>query len=59
MVEAQGMSHEEAETVCKVEVSTVKSRVNQARSRGAGLLGLTDGAKLGPDGAAKATLAAE
>jgi RNA polymerase sigma-70 factor, ECF subfamily len=57
LVGAQGLSYEEAATVCNVAVGTVKSRVNRARSKLAFLLDLTSEAELGPDDVTKAALA--
>jgi RNA polymerase sigma-70 factor (ECF subfamily) len=58
-VGAQGMSYEEAASVCRVVVGTVKSRVNRARSKLALFLDLTSDAELGPDDVTKAALAAD
>jgi RNA polymerase sigma-70 factor (ECF subfamily) len=53
------MSYEEAASVCRVVVGTVKSRVNRARSKLALFLDLTSDAELGPDDVTKAALAAD
>jgi RNA polymerase sigma-70 factor (ECF subfamily) len=59
LVAAQGLSYEEAAAVCRVAVGTIKSRVNRARFRLTGLLGLEDEAEVGPDSVMKAALTAE
>jgi RNA polymerase sigma-70 factor (ECF subfamily) len=43
LVGAAGFSYEEAAEICGCAVGTIKSRVNRARNRLAGMLGLEDG----------------
>ena len=42
LVGAAGFSYEEAAEICGCAVGTIKSRVNRARNRLAGMLGLED-----------------
>ena len=53
LVGAEGLSYEEAASICGVAVGTVKSRVNRARRRLADLLGYERDSNGGPDGAAQ------
>jgi len=43
LVAAEGVSYEDAATICGVAVGTIKSRVNRARTRLAELMGYTNG----------------
>jgi RNA polymerase sigma-70 factor, ECF subfamily len=56
LVGAEGLSYEDAATVCSVPIGTIKSRVNRARRRLAGLLGIDNRAEIGPDDRTKAAL---
>jgi RNA polymerase sigma-70 factor, ECF subfamily len=58
LVGAQGFSYEEAAHICGCAVGTIKSRVNRARSRLAGLLAVDDVEDLGPDRMTRAALQA-
>jgi RNA polymerase sigma-70 factor, ECF subfamily len=58
LVAAEGLSYEDAAAVCGVPVGTIKSRVNRARRRLAGLLRIDDRAEIGPDNLTKAALQA-
>ena len=58
LVGASGFSYEEAATICGCAVGTIKSRVNRARSRLAGLLAVDDVEDLGPDRMTRAALQA-
>ena len=49
LVGAAGMSYEEAAEIARCAVGTIKSRVNRARVRLAGLLGVEGAAAFGPD----------
>jgi RNA polymerase sigma-70 factor (ECF subfamily) len=49
LVTAEGLSYEEAATVCDCAIGTVKSRVSRARIRLAELLQLTTSSEYGPD----------
>jgi len=49
------MSYEEAASLCRTKVGTIKSRVNRARTRLTTLLD-EDGTDLGPDGVTCAAL---
>jgi RNA polymerase sigma-70 factor (ECF subfamily) len=57
LVGAEGMSYEDAASICGVAVGTIKSRVNRARARLGQILQLDDGDEIGPDGVTKAVLA--
>ncbi|MBM6592578.1 sigma-70 family RNA polymerase sigma factor [Microvirga pudoricolor] len=56
LVGASGFSYEEAANICGCAVGTIKSRVNRARSRLAGLLNVDDVEDLGPDRMTRAAL---
>jgi RNA polymerase sigma-70 factor (ECF subfamily) len=56
LVGASGFSYEEAAEICGCAVGTIKSRVNRARSRLAGLLAVDDVEDLGPDRMTRAAL---
>ena len=58
LVGASGFSYEEAANICGCAVGTIKSRVNRARSRLAGLLAVDDAEDLGPDRMTRAALQA-
>ncbi|BAT59824.1 ECF RNA polymerase sigma factor SigR [Variibacter gotjawalensis] len=57
LVGASGFSYEEAAEICGCAVGTIKSRVNRARGRLAGLLAIESVEDFGPDLATKAVLA--
>lgn len=56
LVGASGFSYEEAAAICNCAVGTIKSRVNRARNRLAGLLDIEGAADFGPDGALRGVL---
>jgi RNA polymerase sigma-70 factor, ECF subfamily len=56
LVGAEGVSYEEAAQICGTNLGTIKSRINRARTRLAGLLALDTEEDLGPDRLVKATL---
>jgi RNA polymerase sigma-70 factor (ECF subfamily) len=56
LVGASGLSYEEAAGICKCAVGTMKSRVNRARVRLAGLLAESAHASTGPDNAWQAAV---
>jgi RNA polymerase sigma-70 factor (ECF subfamily) len=56
LVAAEGLSYEEAASICGVAVGTVKSRVNRARVQLAHLLGIDRADDLGPDGPTRAAV---
>jgi RNA polymerase sigma-70 factor (ECF subfamily) len=58
LVGASGFSYEEAANICGCAVGTIKSRVNRARSRLAGLLAVDGVEDLGPDRVSRAALQA-
>ena len=58
LIGASGFSYEEAAKICGCAVGTIKSRVNRARSRLAGMLAVSDGEDLGPDSMTRAALQA-
>ena len=49
LVGASGFSYEEAAAICECAVGTIKSRVNRARTRLAGLLSIEGAEDFGPD----------
>jgi RNA polymerase sigma-70 factor (ECF subfamily) len=49
LIGASGLSYEEAAGVCGCAIGTMKSRVNRARSRLAGMLSITSGMEFGHD----------
>lgn len=49
LIGATGLSYEEAATICKVAVGTIKSRVNRGRSKLAEILKITDPSDLAGD----------
>jgi RNA polymerase sigma-70 factor, ECF subfamily len=49
LVGASGFSYEEAAQICGCAVGTIKSRVNRARSRLAGILSIDSASDFGPD----------
>jgi RNA polymerase sigma-70 factor (ECF subfamily) len=49
LVTAQGMIYEEAARTCQTNLDTIKSRVNQARTRLAEIMGLDSETDFGPD----------
>jgi len=57
LVGASGFSYEEAAEICGCAVGTIKSRVNRARGRLAGLLQIESADDFGPDRATRAVLA--
>ena len=56
LVGAAGMSYEEAAEIAGCAVGTVKSRVNRARNKLTGLLGIESGDSFGPDLATSAIM---
>jgi RNA polymerase sigma-70 factor (ECF subfamily) len=58
LVGASGFSYEEAAAICDCAVGTIKSRVNRARTRLAGLLSIEDAGDFGPDRPTRAILTA-
>ena len=58
LVGAEGMSYEEAAAICEVNIGTIKSRINRARTRLADLLDVADADNLA-DQASRAALTAE
>ncbi|WP_246215847.1 sigma-70 family RNA polymerase sigma factor [Microvirga makkahensis] len=56
LVGAEGVSYEEAAQICGVNIGTIKSRINRARTRLAELLDFVPDEDLGPDRLVKATL---
>ncbi|HEY5363341.1 MAG TPA: sigma factor-like helix-turn-helix DNA-binding protein, partial [Aestuariivirga sp.] len=56
LVGASGFSYEEAAKICKVEIGTIKSRVNRARAKLAELLDISPNEKFGPDSSTEAVL---
>jgi RNA polymerase sigma-70 factor, ECF subfamily len=56
LVAAEGVSYEDAARICGVNIGTIKSRVNRARTRLAELLDLEPEEDIGPDRLVKATL---
>src|SRR5919199_816186 len=58
LVGASGFSYEQAAEICGCAVGPIKSRVNRARSRLAGLLAVDDAEDLGPDRMTRAALQA-
>ena len=56
LVGASGFSYDEAAMICGCAVGTIKSRVNRARSRLAGLLAVDGAEDLGPDRMTRAAL---
>jgi RNA polymerase sigma-70 factor, ECF subfamily len=59
LVSASDMSYEEASVICKVAVGTIKSRVNRARERLAGILQGQTAAEFGSSPSMHAALAAK
>jgi RNA polymerase sigma-70 factor (ECF subfamily) len=57
LVGAAGFSYEEAAAISACAVGTIKSRVNRARARLSGLLGVTTVHEFGPDPATEAIVA--
>ena len=57
LVGAAGFSYEEAAAISACAVGTIKSRVNRARARLSGLLGVTTVQEFGPDAATEAIVA--
>ena len=55
LIGAEGFSYEEAAEIAGCAVGTVKSRVNRARVRLAGLMGIATVADIGPDHLTTAT----
>ena len=58
LVGAAGLSYEDAATICQSTTGTIKSRINRARSRLAGLLGIESVDELGSDSQTRAILVA-
>jgi RNA polymerase sigma-70 factor, ECF subfamily len=56
LVGAEGVSYEEAAQICGVNIGTIKSRINRARTRLAELLALDAEEDLGPDRLVKAAV---
>ncbi len=56
LVCAAGLSYEEAADISGCAVGTIKSRVNRARNKLAGILGITHADEFGPDAATEAIL---
>jgi RNA polymerase sigma-70 factor (ECF subfamily) len=56
LVGAEGVSYEEAAQICGINIGTIKSRINRARTRLAGLLALDAEEDFGPDRLVKAAL---
>src|ERR1051325_11205634 len=56
LVGAEGLSYEEAASLCGVAVGTIKSRVNRARTRLADLMAVQDAEDIGADRVTRATL---
>ena len=59
LVGASGFSYEEAANICGCAVGTIKSRVNRARTRLAGLLHIENVNDFGPDRATRAVLSGD
>jgi RNA polymerase sigma-70 factor (ECF subfamily) len=59
LVGAAGMSYEEAAEVAQCAVGTIKSRVNRARTKLSGLLGLAETDEFGPDATTVAIVAGQ
>src|SRR3954454_9707404 len=58
LVGASGFSYEEAAAICECAVGTIKSRVNRARTRLAGLLSIEGAENFAPDHTPRAIMAA-
>jgi RNA polymerase sigma-70 factor, ECF subfamily len=58
LVGAEGLSYEEAASICGVAVGTIKSRVNRARARLADLMAVQDAEDIGADRVTRAALSA-
>ena len=58
LVGAEGLSYEEAASICGVAVGTIKSRVNRARTRLADLMAVQDAEDIGADRVTRAALSA-
>lgn len=58
LVGASGFSYEEAAEICGCALGTIKSRINRARARLAGLLALQSPDEFGPDARSNAVLGA-
>ncbi|MEZ5774866.1 MAG: sigma-70 family RNA polymerase sigma factor [Hyphomicrobiaceae bacterium] len=56
LVGAEGLSYDEAATVCGCAIGTIKSRVNRARKRLAELMGMDSVSDIGPDGVTASVL---
>ena len=56
LVGASGFSYEEAAEICGCAVGTIKSRVNRARGRLAGMLAIESADDFGPDRTTRAVL---
>jgi RNA polymerase sigma-70 factor (ECF subfamily) len=56
LVAAEGVSYEEAATICGTNIGTIKSRVNRARTRLAEILAIESDEDFGPDRLVKAAL---
>jgi RNA polymerase sigma-70 factor (ECF subfamily) len=56
LVGAEGLSYEEAATVCGVPLGTIKSRVSRGREKLASLLAVADASEVGPDQVTRAAL---
>jgi RNA polymerase sigma-70 factor, ECF subfamily len=59
LIGASGFSYEEVAQICQCAVGTIKSRVNRARSRLAGILSIENAGDFGPDGEARAVVNAD
>jgi RNA polymerase sigma-70 factor (ECF subfamily) len=59
LIGASGFSYEEAAEICGCAVGTIKSRVNRARTRLAGLLHIENPNDFGPDRATRAVLSGD
>ena len=58
LVGAEGLSYEEAASICGVAIGTIKSRVNRARARLADLMAVQDAEDIGADRVTRAALSA-
>jgi len=56
LVGAAGLSYEDAATICQASTGTIKSRINRARSRLAGLLAIGSFDEIGSDSQTRAVL---
>jgi len=59
LVGAAGLSYEDVATICQATTGTIKSRINRARSRLAGLLAIDSVGEIGSDSQTRGILAAK